>query len=496
MENNVLSQLFTARFGTMPVSVSPLPVSGSHRRYFRLRDGGVSAVGVCGTDQEENRAFCAMADHFRSKGIPVPEVYGISGDGMYYLQEDLGDTTLFGYVSDGRLSGDYGPRDRKILLEAVSWLPKIQFEGADGLDFGVCRHSSVFDGRMVMFDLNYFKYCFLKAVGIEFDEVRLQCDFERLRDDAASVPADTFLYRDFQSRNVMVKDGKPYYIDFQGGMRGPVYYDLASFVWQARARYPQDLKNEMIKAYLAALSPYSTPDPVDFYEKLRLFVLLRTLQVLGAYGFRGYFERKEHFLKSIPAAMDNLRELLAAPLEAYPYLGSVLERVVGAFDSGEVKFMPEDGHIPERRADVPASGAGNGILTVTVCSFSYKKGIPEDISGNGGGYVFDCRAIHNPGRYGRYRSMTGKDAPVISFLEEDGEVLRFMEHAYALVDAHVKRYLERGFTHLMVCFGCTGGQHRSVYCAESMARHLAVSGSVNVRLIHREQAPLRGDDAP
>ena len=485
-----------ARFGTMPDRVVPLPASGSHRRYFRLVDRNVSAIGVSGTDCNEDRAFCTMAEHFRGKGIPVPEIYGLSPDGMYYLQEDLGDISLFDLVSPGRETGNYSPDERRILLDAVSWLPIIQYGGAEGLDFKACCRSSVFDGRTVMSDLNYFKYCFLKTLGLEFDEMRLQDDFERLRDDLMAVPSDVFMYRDFQSRNIMVKDGSPYYIDFQGGMKGPGYYDLASFVWQARARYPQDLKNEMIKAYLAALSPYSTPDPVDFYEKLRLFVLLRTLQVLGAYGFRGYFERKEHFLKSIPAAMDNLRELLAAPLEAYPYLGSVLERVVGAFDSGEVKFMPEDGHIPERRADVPASGAGDGTLTVTVCSFSYKKGIPEDISGNGGGYVFDCRAIHNPGRYGRYRSMTGKDAPVISFLEEDGEVLRFMEHAYALVDAHVKRYLERGFTHLMVCFGCTGGQHRSVYCAESMARHLAVSGSVNVRLIHREQVPLRGDDAP
>ena len=475
----------------MPDSVSPLPVSGSHRRYFRLSGGGSSAIGVAGTDFAENRAFCTIAGHFRSKGINVPEVYGISGDGMYYLQEDLGDISLFDYVADGRKGGEYSLQDREMLLSAVSGLPKIQFEGAAGLDFGVCCRSMAFDGRMVMFDLNYFKYCFLKMLGLEFDEVRLQSDFDKLRDDISSVPSDGFLYRDFQSRNVMVKDGKPYYIDFQGGMKGPMYYDLASFVWQARARYPQDLKDEMIAVYLEALAPYRHPEPDVFNERLRLFVLVRTLQVLGAYGFRGCFERKEHFLKSIPSAIRNIEELLAVPFVDYPYLDSVLRRIVEAFDRGETECLYEDNGRSSGRTDAGTAGgtgsAGKQALTVTVYSFSYKKGIPLDDSGNGGGYVFDCRSIHNPGKYDRYKSLTGMDAPVIRFLEDDGEVFRFMDNVYALVDAHVGRFLQRGFTHLMVSFGCTGGQHRSVYCAESLARHLAGIQGVKVRLVHREQ---------
>ena len=446
MGTNTLSDLFAACFGALPDSVAPLPVSGSHRQYFRLLGCGTGAIGVIGTDRRENSAFCAMAGHFRSKGINVPEIYGISGDGMCYLQEDLGDVSLFDYVSRGRKEGSYSP------------------------------HSGAFDGRMVMFDLNYFKYCFLKTAGIDFDEIRLQQDFESLRDDIAAVPSDVFMSRDFQSRNVMVKDGKPYYIDFQGGMKGPMYYDLASFIWQARARYPQGLRRDMIKAYLDALSVYRRPDPVDFHEKLRLFVLVRTLQVLGAYGFRGYFEKKEHFLKSIPAAVENIRGLLSAPLDSYPYLGRVLGGIVAAFDRGELKYLPEE-----------EPSAGEKCLTVTVCSFSYKKGIPEDISGNGGGYVFDCRSIHNPGRYPQYRSLTGKDAAVAKFLEDDGEVFRFLDNVYSLVDTHVARYLERGFTHLMVCFGCTGGQHRSVYCAEKLAGHLSATPGVKVRLFHREE---------
>ena len=495
MENNILSDLFNLRFGTVPETVSLLPASGSRRKYFRLTGGGLSAIGVMGTDPQENTAFCTMAGHFRAKGINVPEIYGTSDDMMYYLQEDLGKISLFDYVSEGRKSGTYGPEERKMLLAAVAGLPKIQFEGAGGLDFNVCLHSGSFDRQMVMSDLNYFKYCFLKSAGPEFDEMRLQSDFERLADDVSAIPADGFLYRDFQSRNVMLKDGRPYYIDFQGGMKGPMHYDLASFVWQARAGYPQDLRNAMIKTYLDALSPYCEPEPADFYAKLRLFVLVRTLQVLGAYGFRGYFEKKEHFLKSIPAAMRNMKELLSAPFDAYPYLDSVLRGLVAAFDRGEIRYLPEEktpaestlpGHDP-----VMSSGGERSPLTVTVYSFSYKRGIPEDVSGNGGGYVFDCRSIHNPGKYDRYKSLTGMDAPVIRFLEEDGEVFRFMDHVYALTDAHVRRFMQRGFTHLMVSFGCTGGQHRSVYCAESLARHLAALDGVKVRLIHREQKTER-----
>lgn len=488
MENPVLSELFIARFGTAPESVTQLPVSGGHRLYCRLQGGGVSAIGVCGTDLLENKAFCSLARHFRSRGVNVPEIYSVSPDGMYYLQEDLGCETLFDYVSDGRNSGNYSLRDTQMLQAAVAGLPKLQSEGVHGLDSIEGLASPVFDSRAVMFDLNYFKYCFLKATGTSFDERRLQSDFESLADDITAVPAETFMYRDFQSRNVMVKDGKPYYIDFQGGMKGPIYYDLASFVWQARARYPKDLKNTLIKTYLEALSEYSRPDPVDFYEKLRLFVLMRTLQVLGAYGFRGYFERKPHFLKSIPAAIQNLRELLASPFSAYPYLDRTLRELVDAFDRGKVKFEPED---DPARANTESSSHKANPLTVTIYSFSYKKGIPEDRSGNGGGYVFDCRYIHNPGKYDQYKLLTGMDAPVVKFLEDDGEVFRFMDSVYALVDAHVKRFLQRGFTHLMVSFGCTGGQHRSVYCAESLARRLSEAGGVRVELIHRERGVAR-----
>ena len=319
---------------------------------------------------------------------------------------------------------------------------------------------------MVMFDLNYFKYCFLKATGLDFNEVRLQDDFERLKDDLLRDSGETFMYRDFQARNVMFKDGEPYFIDFQGGRRGPVYYDVASFIWQARSRYPDDLKEMLTETYLRALKGYTEVDEALFYERLRIFVLFRTLQVLGAYGFRGYFEKKPHFLGSIPYALNNLRKILKTPFETYPYLTEVLVKLTSMHQFYEI--------------------AEDKRLEVRIYSFAYKKGVPVDATGNGGGYVFDCRSINNPGKYEHFRQFTGLDAEVVKFLEDDGEVSVFLDSVYKLVDAHAKRFIERKFTHLQVCFGCTGGQHRSVYCAERLAEHLSSRFDVKVTLTHRE----------
>ncbi len=277
---------------------------------------------------------------------------------------------------------------------------------------------------------------------------------------------ETFMYRDFQARNVMVKDGEPYFIDFQGGRRGPVYYDVASFVWQARSRFPEDLRNELVEAYLRALKGYTEVDENEFRTRLRLFVLFRTIQVLGAYGFRGFFEKKPHFLASVPYALSNLRKLLKTPFSDYPYLNEVLTKLTTLRQLNDV--------------------AEDKRLKVSITSFAYKKGIPVDPTGNGGGYVFDCRSINNPGKYEHYRQFTGLDAEVIKFIQDDGEADKFLEHVYELVDPHVKRFIERKFTNLQVCFGCTGGQHRSVYCAEHLAEHLSAKYDIKVTVTHRE----------
>jgi aminoglycoside/choline kinase family phosphotransferase len=498
-----LESLFEQYTGSAPVSKTALTGSASHRRYYRLTGSdGRTLIGVEGTDADENRAFLTIDRHFASKGINVPRV--VAEDGLCYLQEDLGSAILYDVLSAGRASGQYGPEEVALLRKTLAALPKIQVEGARGLDFSVCYPQPSFDGRMVDFDLNYFKYDYLKLSGLEFNEVRLQDDFDRLRTDLLAEPSDTFLYRDFNARNVMLVDGEPYFIDFQGGRRGPVYYDVASFLWQARARYPEALREELLQTYLEALRTYGPVDESHFRARLRLFVLFRLLQVLGCYGYRGLWEGKKAFIDSIPPALDLLRSLL--PFENYPYLSDVLAKLCGGALSPEGVFLPKPfaigdcsvpptasrGPLPLMRPRV-ATGLGRNTpscgspLTVTVYSFSFKKGIPEDTSGNGGGYVFDCRSVHNPGKYERFKQLTGLDAPVIEFLEQDGEILRFLDHVYALVDAHVERFISRGFTHLQVSFGCTGGQHRSAYSAQHLAEHLVAKYPVKVHLIHRER---------
>ena len=462
--------LFRKYTGAEPENAVALTGSGSNRSYFRLHGGGTSLMGVTGTDVKENNAFITLAAHFRSQGLPVPEVLAVSEDGISYLQEDLGDLLLADLVAAAHKNGgiEEGGQLEALLCRTTGLLPKIQFEGASGLDFSVCYPQPSFDRRMVMFDLNYFKYCFLKPSGIEFNEIDLQDDFERFADELLKDEGETFLYRDFNARNVMIKDGEPYFIDFQGGRRGPIYYDVASFIWQARARYPQWLKEKMLGSYLDSLASYVEVDRDAFKERLKMFRLFRTLQVLGAYGFRGLVEQKAQFVVSIPQALADLKTLLAEMPDDYPYMSEVL---------GKMTVLPRF-----------AVQSEDGRLEVRVSSFSFKKGIPQDMSGNGGGYVFDCRSIHNPGRYEPYRKLTGRDEPVIRFLEDDGEIIGFLEHVYGVVDPHVETYSRRGFTSLMVSFGCTGGQHRSVYCAEHLAHHLAEKyPDVRVRLIHREQ---------
>lgn len=466
MNTELLAQLYQSYTGEAPTSIEPLPGAGSNRKYFRLK-GKESLIGVYGTSTEENRAFIYMARHFSQKGLPVPRILAESPDQSVYLQDDLGDTSLFQLIKQGRESGNFSDEETNILKQTIRLLPQIQFEGSKEMDFSYCYPLATFNRRSVLWDLNYFKYCFLKATGLEFQENLLEDDFERMADTLLQIEPQVFMYRDFQSRNVMIREEEPYFIDFQGGRKGPFYYDVASFLWQAKANYPDSLRQELLNEYIDALRPYHAIDKEQFLTTLRHFVLFRTLQVLGAYGFRGYFEKKAHFIQSVPYAIENLRQLLETDFSEYPYLCLMLRKLTE---------LPQFASIRNRRK-----------LTVRVMSFSYKKGIPEDPSGNGGGYVFDCRAVHNPGKYEQYKQLTGRDKPVIDFLEQDGEILQFLEHVDALADAHVQRFLERGFTNLSICFGCTGGQHRSVYSAEHVAHHLNEKFGVRIRLIHREQ---------
>ncbi len=462
-----LEKLFEELTEEKPLSVEELSASGSNRKYFRLTGKNKSFIGVEGTSVEENRAFIEMAKHFYKMGISVPQFLTESNDGLYYLQEDLGNTLLFDYIAEGRKTGVFHEKEKEMLRKTMQRLAEIQVLGAKDFDFSVCYPQPQFNERSILWDLNYFKYCFLKATGLDFQENKLEDDFKTLANVLLCCETNTFMYRDFQSRNVMIKDDIPYFIDFQGGRKGPVYYDVASFLWQAKAKYGPELREELLRVYLDSLGKLMIVDENKFYEQLKHFVLFRTIQVLGAYGFRGYFEKKPHFLQSIPFAMENLRDILKEEISEYPYLVQILKQMSELKQFREVAL-----HKP---------------LIVKIYSFSYKKGIPNDDSGNGGGFVFDCRAVNNPGKYERYAHLTGLDESVINFLEEDGEITKFLRSTYALADASVKRYKDRGFTNLMISFGCTGGQHRSVYSAQKMAEHINNEFGVEVRLIHREQ---------
>ncbi len=461
-----LISLFTSYTGESDPLIETLPSSGSNRRYFRLKKGDLSLIGVRGESREENRAFISLSHHFRQQQLNTPEVYAVSKDEMCYIQQDLGDEILFDTIKGGRLTGVFSHEEKMLLHNTISLLADFQVKGAQGLDFNACYPLPEFNSRSIYWDLNYFKYNFLKTTGMDFQEDLLENDFEKLAENLLQDPSETFMYRDFQSRNVMLVETNPYFIDFQGGRRGPVYYDVASFLWQAKANFPEELRNELILTYIDSLRKYQQVVESVFLKQLRQFVLFRTLQVLGAYGFRGYFEKKPHFIQSVPFALNNLRELLREDFEEYPYLSLILKEMT------ELKQFAD---------------ARKRELEVRVYSFAYKKGIPNDASGNGGGYVFDCRAINNPGKYERYNNVTGLDEPVIQFLEEDGEIVEFLHNIYPLVSRHVKRYKERGFTDLMISFGCTGGQHRSVYAAQKTAEYISKQFGIKVSLVHREQ---------
>ncbi len=486
--DNILAQLYEQYYGSAPAEITLLAGAGSHRKYYRLSGDdengrAITVIGTIGTDTAENEAFIALTDYFTTKRLPVPTVLCVSDDRMAYLQTDCGDLSLFEAISHGRATGVFSAEEVALLTAAIRVLPELQFRGGAGLDFSVCYPSESLDSRTIVGDLHYFKYDFLKPSGLEFSEQRLDDELEKLAKLLHGYCGENsgFMVRDFQSRNVMICNGKPYVIDYQGGRRGPAAYDVASFLWQAKANIPDALKQQLINEYIAAATEVNSGFDADrFRTSLPYFVLFRMLQTLGAYGFRGMIEGKPHFIQSITPALSHLQHHLSQPelAQAFPYLLELASQLPLTDKVSAVSAL----------AEIPSFDG----LTVTVSSFSYKKGLPVDLSGNGGGFDFDCRAIHNPGRYEQYKQLTGRDEPVRKFLEDDGEILEFLGHVEALVDASVTRYLRRGFTALSVNFGCTGGQHRSVYSAEAVAHHIREKyPQVRVVLYHREQKILQ-----
>ena len=480
--------LADARFGSRPDSVVDLAADGSTRQYYRLAwrgagEGARTVIGAIGPDHEENRAFLSFAGALRGAGLPVPEIFAADEEAGAWLEEDLGDETLFAALSAARAAAGTPARPGAEAFPAaivplyrrvLEVLPRFQVEGYRAVDFDLAYPRHAFDQQSIRWDLNYFKYHFLKLANVPFNEQRLEDDFARLTGYLLEAPADTFLYRDFQSRNVMIRGGAPWFIDFQGGRRGAPHYDVASLLYDAKAAIPAALRAELLEHYLGALEPLypAARDRERFRRLFTGFVLARLMQALGAYGYRGFYERKRRFLESVPPAARNLEHLLAAGLPlAVPELERVFRRIVERWGQGA--------------SEAGAAAAPVAGLTVLVRSFSYRDGIPADTEGHGGGFVFDCRALPNPHHVPELRELTGLDPAVAAYLERSAEAQAFWAGAVSLVDAHVERWLERGFGSLTVAFGCTGGRHRSVYFAARLAAHLAERHPrVAVRVTH------------
>ncbi len=470
MLHDHLKAMFERWAGEPLQSLQPMPAHGSDRRYFRLSGKSKQAIGVHNSDLKENIAFLSFSKHFKSAGLPVPEIYDQELDKHIYLEQDLGEDTLFSLLSAEREQNGFSHKIIGWYEQVVDRLPEFQVKGNEGLDYSVCYPRHSFDRQSMMWDLNYFKYYFLKLAKIPFNEQELEDDFQTFTDFLLSTERDYFLYRDFQSRNVMIVDGAPYFIDYQGGRKGALQYDLASLLYDAKADIPQEIRIQLLHRYLDKLSALIPVNRDTFLQYYHGYVLIRIMQALGAYGFRGFYERKEHFLKSVPYAIQNLEWLLhhaELPVEL-PALTAVWNGLV-------------------RSTRLRQFGDPQLHLTVRIQSFSYRRGIPVDEKGHGGGFVFDCRLLPNPGRYEQYKAFTGSDAPVIAYLEKEAEVKEFLGHVQAMVGQMVNNYKARHFTDIMVAFGCTGGQHRSVYCANQLAAYLKEHYDVDVELRHREQ---------
>ncbi len=472
---DILKQLFEQHFHAPAAEVKPLQgeLGGSGRKIIRLRGGGSSAIGILYGVREENLAFLEFSRHFRRHGLPVPEIYAEDLDQGAYLEQDLGGTTLFEFLSKNRTGENIAPQVVEAYRTVIAVLPRFQVEAGRDLNYAVCYPRASFDRQSIAWDLNYFKYYFLRLAGIVFNEQALEDDFDRLTKFLLSAPHDYFLYRDFQSRNVMWHDSQPFFLDYQGGRKGALQYDVASLLYDAKADLPPELRQQLLDHYLDTVAGFIKLDRGEFMKFYYAYVYVRIMQALGAYGFRGFYERKAHFLQSVPYALKNLRWLLHNVT-----LPIALPTLMDAFNS----------MLGSEKLQNLATDAEN--LVVRIFSFSFHRGWPKDETGNGGGFVFDGRSLPNPGREERFKALTGRDAPVIDYLNQQESVHQFMAGVLSMVDASVSEYQRRGFKNLMVSFGCTGGQHRSVYLAEQLAKRLRGRNGVEVILRHRELETL------
>jgi aminoglycoside/choline kinase family phosphotransferase len=449
--------------------ITKIPQSGGDRIYFRIVQGEQSWIATYNLNIRENDTFIYFAGHFYNKGLPVPRVLAVNEDKSIYIQADLGSVSLLEVLEkEGKTEHVFS-----LFQKSLKALATLQVKGGEGLDYNYCLTSKEFGKHSILTDLLYYKYYFLDTLQYPYDKQALIDEFELLSDKLASKEMNHFLFRDFQSRNIIVNNDEVYFIDFQGGMQGGLSYDVASLLWQAKAALSNEWKEKLLNYYIAEVQKI-LPTPMNeeqFRKQYNGFVLLRLLQVLGAYGFRGLFERKAHFLTSIPLGLNNLKSFLAnSPISnETPVFAGILNWMVS--DEVVQRFAP-----PVANEKTP--------LVITINSFSYKKGLPSDESDNGGGFIFDMRGILNPGRFDDYKKLSGQDKPVQDFLEQRTKMNTFLNSVWDLIDITVENYLSRDFESLQINFGCTGGQHRSVFAAEQTARHLRNKYKVKVVLEH------------
>jgi aminoglycoside/choline kinase family phosphotransferase len=468
---DVLKRLFEQHYRLPAEDVRPLQgqLGGSGRAIARIIGGGFSAIGILYPVREENVAFLEFSRHFQRHGLPVPAIFAEDLSQGAYLEEDLGDMTLFEFLGKNRAGEAVGPQAVEAYRKVVAVLPRFQVEAGRDFNYKVCYPRSSFDRQSIAWDLNYFKYYFLRLAGVPFNEQALELDFGRLTKFLLAANRDYFLYRDFQSRNVMLREGQPFFLDYQGGRKGALQYDIASLLYDGKADLPPELRQELLDNYLDCLGGFISVDRDAFMEHYYAYVYVRILQALGAYGFRGFYERKAHFLQSVPYALKNLR-WLAENVKLPIALPALMDALEGVSASEKLQSL----------------ASPTESLKVRIFSFSFHRQMPTDDSGNGGGFVFDARSLPNPGREEEFRALNGKDAAVIDYLNQQESVHQYLASALSLVDASVSSYQHRGFKSLMVSFGCTGGQHRSVFLAEQLAKHLRASNGVEVVVRHIE----------
>jgi aminoglycoside/choline kinase family phosphotransferase len=465
-----ITGLFRKWSGHTPLTIKRLPDTASGRKYYRLQADNIAAMGVYNNNKRENQAFLYLSAHLKKYDVNVPAVYGTDIENGVYLIEDLGDNTLYSFIEKARDNKDFMEQAVNMYKKVVDNMPGIQVRASGDMDFSICYPRPEFDYQSIMWDLNYFKYYFLRLAGVTFNEQYLEEDFQSLAKYLLQADCNYFLYRDFQSRNIMIKGGDLYFIDYQGGRRGALQYDLASLLFEAKIQLPAGLRQEILDHYIRVFSRIKSFNSEEFLKYYPSYILIRLMQAMGAYGLRGYYEHRSFFLRSIPHAVDNMDWLLHNHNIGIkiPALMDCLRQITGSKEIREY-------------------GQERPGLTVSINSFSYIYGsVPQDNTGNGGGFIFDCRAMPNPGIYPQFSNMTGKDSEVIEFLEKKEEVIKFADNVYSIIEASINNYRKRNFANLMISFGCTGGRHRSVYFAEHIAKRIKDNFNISIKIRHRE----------